>query len=138
VQPALIGGQRKRGRLRIRLTWTAALKLSHARSVDRELPPRGPRRRRRDGQSRQTWPANAKADIDAFALELSVESGDDSQVAGDFRIDPSAHSSKGYVRISYNPAASSMATDLSRDNADSNKTTALAQKCRADLGLPPI
>ena len=67
-----------------------------------------------------------------------MESGDDSEVAADFRIDPTAHSTKGDAKISYNPSASSMADDLSRDNAESNKSTALAQKCRADLGLPPI
>jgi hypothetical protein len=87
---------------------------------------------------RQVWPASAKADIQALAESLSVESGDDAAVAEDFRIDPSAHiySKRGDVHYTLN--ASGMATDISRDVADSNASTALAQKCRADLGLPPL
>jgi hypothetical protein len=86
---------------------------------------------------RQTWPANAKADIDALAEAFSVESGDDAGLAEDFKIDPTAHRFAD-GKVTFNLNASSMADDLDRDNADSNKTTALAQKCRADLGLPPV
>ena len=58
-------------------------------------------------------------------------------MAGDFKIDPTAHSGTG-GKISYTIGASGMADDLNRDLADANKAIALAQKCRADLGLPPI
>jgi hypothetical protein len=85
---------------------------------------------------RQVWPTSAEADVQAFAEALSVESGDDTDVAGDFKIDPSAHSIGD--NITYTAGASSMSDDLNRDNTDSNKSTALAQKCRADLGLPPV
>ena len=86
---------------------------------------------------RQAWPAKAEADIQAFAEQLSVESGDDADVAEDFKIDPTAHSSAN-GEIYYTVTASSMANDVSRETTDANKGIALAQKCRADLGLPPI
>jgi hypothetical protein len=85
---------------------------------------------------RQAWPVSAEADIQAFAEALSVESGDDADVAGDFKIDPTAHSTGD--KITYTLSASSMSNDTSRDDTDSNKSIALAQKCRADLGLPPV
>jgi hypothetical protein len=85
---------------------------------------------------RQAWPASAEADIQAFAEALSVESGDNADVADDFKIDPTAHNTGG--EIYYAPNGSSMSNDASRDDSDSNKGTALAQKCRADLGLPPV
>lgn len=86
---------------------------------------------------RQAWPAKAEADIQALAEALSVESGDDADVAQDFKIDPTAHSFAD-GKVEYTTTASSMGNDLSRDSTDSNKSIALAQKCRADLGLPPI
>ncbi len=85
---------------------------------------------------RQVWPAKAEADIQAFAEALQVESGDEFDVAGDFKIDPSAHSTRN--SIAFSSTASGMGNDVNRDQADYNKTIALAQKCRADLGLPPI
>lgn len=85
---------------------------------------------------RQQWPASAKADIIAFATSLSVESGADYSVAGDFKFDSYAHSTRKEVYWSANDA--SMGPDLQRDNTDSDASTAQAQKCRADLGLPPI
>jgi len=85
---------------------------------------------------RQQWPANAKADITAFATALSVESGADYAVAGDFRLDSSAYTTR--KEVSYSATDESMGPDMQRDITDSDESTALAQKCRADLGLPPI
>ena len=85
---------------------------------------------------RQQWPASAKADIIAFATSLSVESGADYAVAGDFKFDTFAHCTRKECYWSGNDA--SMGPDLQRDNTDSDESTAQAQKCRADLGLPPI
>jgi recombination DNA repair RAD52 pathway protein len=85
---------------------------------------------------RQQWPASAKADIAALATSLSEESGADYAVAGDFKIDPTAYSTRD--KIYYTVSASSMGDDLQRESTDSDASTALAQKCRADLGLPPI
>lgn len=85
---------------------------------------------------RQAWPASTEADIQAFAEALSVEAGDDADVASDFKIDPTAHNTGD--KIYYTLNASSMSNDINRDDSDSNKDIALAQKCRADLGLPPV
>jgi len=85
---------------------------------------------------RQAWPASAEADIQALAEGLSVESGDDADVAGDFQIDPTAHTVGD--KVSYTTSASSMSNDLNREQTDYNKGVALAQKCRADLRLPPL
>jgi hypothetical protein len=38
--------------------------------------------------SRQAWPASTEADIQTYAEALSVESGDDADMAGDFEIVP--------------------------------------------------
>ena len=85
---------------------------------------------------RQQWPASAKADIIAFATSLSVESGAEYAVAGDFKFDTYAHSTRKEVYWSGNDA--SMEPDQQRENTDSDASTAQAQKCRADLGLPPV
>lgn len=85
---------------------------------------------------RQQWPASAKADITAFATALSVESGANYAVASDFKFDTYAHCTSKECFWSGNDE--SMGPDLQRDTTDTNQGTALAQKCRADLGLPPI
>lgn len=85
---------------------------------------------------RQVWPASAKADITSFATDLSEESDADYAVAGDFKFDSYAHSTRKEVYWSGND--DSMGPDLQRDTTDSDASRALAQKCRADLGLPPI
>jgi hypothetical protein len=82
---------------------------------------------------RQAWPASTEADIQTYAGALSVESGDDADMAGDFEIDPTAHSTAD--AITYNEDASSLSNDSSRDETDFNKSQALAQKCLVDLGF---
>jgi hypothetical protein len=85
---------------------------------------------------RQQWPANARGDIRAYATALSVEAGADAVVATDFKYDPSAHSVRDEVY--WTNYDGSIGPDLQRDVTDANAATAQAQKCRADLGLPPI
>lgn len=82
---------------------------------------------------RQAWPASTEADIRTYAEALSVESGDNADMAGDFEIDPTAHSTADV--ITYNEDASSLSNDSSRDETDFNKSQALARKCLADLGF---
>lgn len=62
-----------------------------------------------------------------------MESGDNADMAGDFEIDPTAHSTAD--AITYNEDASSLSNDSSRDETDFNKSQALARKCLADLGF---
>jgi hypothetical protein len=85
---------------------------------------------------RQQWPASARGDIRAFATALSVDAGADEVVATDFRYDPAAYSV--HDEVYWGAGDVSMSPDLQRDVTDVNASTALDQRCRADLGLPPL